>query len=135
MATQRNATKTPTRPARKRAAAPARAAAKPTSAIVELFTESDDAEIEMMPLFSIDGVEHCIPAEPDATMALRFIHRMKEGVDEYTAMDELLESLLGPDSYEALMSFRGRMSPAQLIQLMQAAQGAVMGLVEVPKGR
>lgn len=136
MASPRSATAASARPARKRAAAPPRAAAaaKPKTALLELFTEQDATEIEMVPLFSIDGVEHCIPAEPDAGMALRFIHQMKQGADEYTAMGELLEDLLGPESYQALMDFKGRMTPAQLIQLFQAAQAAVMGLVEVPKG-
>lgn len=134
MASPRNATTKTARPARKRAAAPPRAAAKPTTTLVELFTESDDTVIQMTPLFSIDGVEHCIPAEPNAGMALRFIEQMRQGTDEYTAMAELLEELLGAESYQALMDFKGRMTPQQLLQLMGAAQAAVMGLVEVPKG-
>lgn len=124
MATPRKSTASRRRPA---------SPGKPATELVELFT-TDDADVEMVPLFSIDGVEHYIPAEPNAVMALRFIDRVKNGVDEYTAMGELLEELLGPESYQALMEFKGRMTPKQLLTLMGAAQAAVMGLAEGPKG-
>lgn len=134
MATPRKTTAAP----RKRAAAPARAAAaeKPKStAPIQLFTDQADDGGEMVPLFSIDGVEHCIPAEPDAGLALRFMRRIRSGsLNEMEAMDELLESLLGPESYQALLDFKGKLTPKQLLQLMQAAQAAVMGVVEAPKG-
>jgi hypothetical protein len=123
---------------RKRTAAPARAAAaaKPKSpGLVELFTEQPDGPVEMVPLFSIDGVEYCIPAEPDAGLALRFMRQVRTGtLNEMEAMDELLENLLGPESYQALLDFKGKIPPKQLLQLMQAAQAAVMGVIEAPKG-
>jgi len=117
---------------------PTRAAAaeKPKSTVlVELFTEQPDEPVEMVPLFSIDGIEHCIPAEPDAGLALRFIRQVRSGsLNEVEAMDALLEGLLGPESYQALLDFKGKISPKQLAQLFQAAQAAVMGVVEGPKG-
>lgn len=124
-------------PARKRAAqAPkARAAAKPVStAPIKLYTDAPAAAGPMVPLFSIDDVDYLIPAEPDAMMALRYLDQIKNGVAQDTAMATLLEDLLGPEAYRGLLAFKGRMSPGQLAELFQAAQAAVVGLVEVPKG-
>lgn len=137
MATQRTATST-ARPARKRAApAPKTGAAKPTaisSAPIKLYTGKSQTDVEMVPLFSIDDVDYLIPKEPNALMALRFLGQIKQGVSQDMAMGYLLEDLLGADAYKALLAFQGHMSPAQLVELFQAAQAAVVGLVEVPKG-
>lgn len=140
MATPRKTTASATtaRPARKRATpaakpgspAPAAAGAAP----IKLYSDRAAATVEMVPLFSIDDVDYCIPKEPNALMALRYLEQVKQGVSQDMAMGYLLEDLLGRDAYRALLAYQGHMTPAQLAQLFQAAQSAVVGLVEVPKG-
>lgn len=141
MATQRTATTaTPVRPARKRATPAAKAitagAGANTSAStapIKLYTQQSNDDIEMTPLFAIDDVDYLIPKEPNAMMALRYLDQVKQGVSEEMAMAYLLEDLLGPDAYKGLLAYKGHMTPTQMAQLFQAAQSAVVGLVEVPK--
>lgn len=136
MATPRKTTAPATpRPARKRTAAAPDPQPPASSAPIKLYSAPTAAPaIEMVPLFSIDDVDHCIPKEPNALMALRFLEKVKSGASEDMAMGYLLEDLLGPESYRALLAFKGHMTPTQLGELFQAAQAAVVGLVEVPKG-
>lgn len=137
MATQRNATSpAPARPARKRAApAPKTGAAAPAStAPIKLYTQQQPVDVEMVALFSIDDVDYMIPKHPNALMALRYLEKVKVGGSTDLAMALLLEDLLGPAAYQGLLAFKGHMAPEQLAELFQAAQNAVAGLVEVPKG-
>lgn len=138
MATPRKTTATATtaRPARKRATPAAKlgSPAPASAAPIKLYSDRAAAAVEMVPLFSIDDVDYCIPKEPNALMALRYLEQVKQGLSQDMAMGYLLEDLLGRDAYRALLAYQGHMTPAQLAQLFQAAQGAVVGLVEVPKG-
>lgn len=134
MATPRKSAPAPV----KRASAPRKTAtaaqAAPVSqAPIQLFTEASREQLPMVPLFAIDGVDYLIPAEPDAGMALRYIDAVRKGTSQEAAMADLLEGLLGPASYAALLAFKGHMSPTQVAQLFQAAQSAVMGMIELPK--
>lgn len=134
MATQRTATKAaPARQPRKRAA-PAPKAEAASSAPIKLYTKKTTDTVEMVPLFSIDDVDYLIPARPNALMALRFLEEVKRTGSQDMAMGVLLEELLGAEAYQALLAFQGHMEPDELAQLFQAAQAAVVGLVEVPKG-
>jgi hypothetical protein len=134
MATQRKATTpAPTRPARKRATAPKTVAAASTAPI-KLYTKQSNDAVEMTPLFSIDDVDYLIPVEPNAIMALRYIEQVKQGLSEEMAMGYLLEDLLGAEAYMGLLAFKGHMSPKQFVELFTAAQNALVGLVEIPKG-
>lgn len=142
MATQRKATSpkpatasSTTRPRTRKAAAPKPAATPPpaSSAPIKLYTEQAASQVEMTPLFSIDDVDYLIPKEPNALMALRFLERVKQGDSQEMAMGYLLEDLLGPQSYKALLDYQGHMNGRQLAELFQAAMNAVTGLIELPK--
>jgi len=69
---------------------------------IELFSEERQAAAEKrVPLFTIDGVEYSMPAEPPAFVVLAYLKTVREKGDDVAAY-ELLENMLGEEAYEAL---------------------------------
>jgi len=56
-------------------------------------------------LFTIDDREFTVPAKPGMKVALKFLNQMKRSDNEMFGMLQLLEDMLGPEQYEALLDY------------------------------
>lgn len=79
-------------------------------------------------LFELDGREYRVPDRPRAAVALRYLRAARTG-DQAMASAQLLTDLLGADGFNALCDYDD-LEPAQLKQIMDAAQKLVMGGME-----
>jgi hypothetical protein len=100
--------------------------------LIEIVT-TDLPEIEQVPLFSIDGQVFSIPAEVDASMALRVLDAARRSGME-AAMSGALEELLGEESYQALLNCKG-LTKENLEQIMALVQEISLGGLEAAKGK
>lgn len=91
--------------------------------------EGADARV---PLFKLDGEEFTIPAQPKATIALRYLYDVRVKGEDIAA-SRLLESLLGEEGFQALMNHES-LTFTQLQQVMAVAQQVVLGAVEEAQG-
>lgn len=101
--------------------------------MIELTTDSPDtAPPKMLDLFSIDGVTYQIPAKPRVNIALKYLwHARQYGEDRAAA--ELLESLLGPKGFQALVEYDD-LKPEQFMSILAAAQTVTLGAMEAAQG-
>ncbi|RPE39741.1 hypothetical protein EDD90_2758 [Streptomyces sp. Ag109_O5-1] len=118
------------RPPRKTAPAPVVEPAEDGPEVVRLTTDPDKAEVRI-PLFSIDGKEYSIPARPRLNVALQFMHMTRKQGDT-TAMDFLLEKLLGTDGYQALREYDA-LTPEHFAKITAIASEVTLGALEAPK--
>lgn len=96
-------------------------------------TSTPNAEIETVELFSIDGQSYSIPKKPRVNLALRYLKMAREeGADAASAY--LLEQLVGPAAYDALMNYEDLTSET-LGAIMEAAQKVTLGGLEDPKAK
>jgi len=109
-------------------ARPRLAQADDLPSIVQLTTNPTPAPVEMLPLFSIDGVEHGMPAKIRPNTGLKYL-RMVRTQDANVAGAWLLEEILGADSYEALMG-HDDLEPEQLAQVMAIVERHALGQME-----
>lgn len=58
-------------------------------------------------LFTIDGEEFTIPEKPPFKVALKFMNESKRSGNEMFAALQLLEDMLGKESYDRLLDFDG----------------------------
>jgi hypothetical protein len=58
-------------------------------------------------LFTIDGEEFTIPDKPPFKVALKFLNESKRSGNEMFAALQLLEDMLGKESYAKLLDFDG----------------------------
>lgn len=79
-------------------------------------------------LFELDGREYRVPSRPRAVIALRYLRAVKKGGTELGAA-QLLTDLLGVDGFDALCDYED-LQPAQLKDIMSAAQKLTLGSVE-----
>jgi hypothetical protein len=127
---------TPRVPQDRKARAPRKATTTKVSpsgprSLVEIVT-TDQPEVELIPLFSIDGEVYSIPAEVSASMALRVLDTARrEGME--AAMSGALEELLGPDAYQALLHCKS-LTTDHLEAIMAGVQGHVLGGLDGPLG-
>ncbi len=91
--------------------------------------EQPDDEIE---LFSIDGVSYTIPAKPRVNVALKYLWHVRQ-YGEDRAAAELMESLLGPKGFQALVEYDD-LTPDQFGQILTIAQQHVLGALESVRG-
>jgi hypothetical protein len=95
-------------------------------------TEAEES-VPMVVLFKVDGVEYTTPEEPNAALLLKFMWQKK--ADEFSAIVNLFEGLLGPDQCEKLMTETERLSSDQFQALLNAATMHLAGGNEGPKGQ
>jgi hypothetical protein len=101
------------------------------SALIEIVTDQD-AIVEMVDLFSIDGTTYQMPKEISGSVPLELLHRIRtEG--EPSALSWMLQEVLGDTAYMALMGCKA-MKPNQLGAIMTVVQERVMGAMEEIRG-
>ncbi|MDQ3760971.1 MAG: hypothetical protein M3460_04530 [Actinomycetota bacterium] len=93
--------------------------------------EPDTPEDEIE-LFSIDGVAYTIPAKPRVNVALKYLWHVRQ-YGEDRAAAELMESLLGPKGFQALVEYDD-LQPEQFGQILTIAQQHVLGALEGVRG-
>lgn len=104
-----------------------KAEARPPASLVEIVT-TDEQDVELIPLFSIDGQVYSIPGEVSASMALRMLDSARrQGMEAATS--EVLEELLGSEAYQALLRCRS-LTVDHLERIMAAVQVHVLGDLE-----
>lgn len=101
--------------------------------MIELKPKTTDSSAEeRVELFSLNGTVYTIPAKPRVHLALRYLfHAKRHGVDQAAA--ELLESLIGPEGFEALTNYED-LTPEELQAVMDAAQAVTLGALEEATG-
>lgn len=104
-------------------------AAPDTRGLVEIVSVPEGDEAEPIPVFSIDGEVHTMPARFPASMALEALDRMRhEG--EISATAWMLEEAMGTESYQALKSCRA-LTSEHLKAIMDRVTNHVMGELEI----
>lgn len=117
----------PPRAPEDRKAKAVKAEAPPPASLVEIVT-TDEQDVELIPLFSIDGQVYSIPGKVSASMALRMLDSARrQGMEAATS--EVLEELLGSESYQALLRCRS-LTVNHLERIMAAVQVHVLGDLE-----
>ncbi len=100
--------------------------------MIELKTDPNAGPPEMVDLFSIDDQTYRIPAKPRVNIALRYLwHAKQYGEDRAAA--ELLEALLGPAGFEAIVNYDGLTSD-DLGNIMEIATKHTLGALDDIKG-
>jgi len=94
-------------------------------------SKRDPASEERVPLFKLDGKTYTIPKNPKAATALRYLYELRHNNGD-AAAGQMLEDLLGEESYVALMN--SDITMPQLTQVMKAAEQHLMGSIEEPVG-
>lgn len=90
-----------------------------------------DREDDKAEAFNIDGVSYYIDRHPRLNKALRHLHITRTQGTE-AAIDYMLETLLGAEGYEALMSFDD-LELEDLQRVIMMATQIMNGAVEGPK--
>lgn len=96
--------------------------------MLELVTQDQPADVELIPLFSIDGKEYGIPKHVDMSIVLRTLKNMRNS-SEMEALGQMLEELLGAEAYDALSNYKG-LTGEHLKQLMDTVTEHAMGQLE-----
>lgn len=60
---------------------------------------------ERIHIFTIDDVEYTMPAKVRPTVGLKYMRDLQRGVDAQVANANLLEAVLGTETYEALVDY------------------------------
>lgn len=101
--------------------------------MIELKTSTDAGPPDLVDLFSIDETTYQIPAKPRVNIALRYLwHAKQHGEDRAAA--ELLEALLGPAGFEALVNYDD-LAPGDLEKIMEVATKHTLGALDDIKGK
>ena len=105
--------------------------------ILRFTTKAADAPEVRIPLFSIDGREYTIPAEPNLTVGLK-AYRLAASVPnldagEAIALNFILTEMLGADGYDALLSYED-ITREQFAKVAEICRGLTLGQIEDPKG-
>ncbi|MFC5947078.1 hypothetical protein ACFQH9_02145 [Pseudonocardia lutea] len=120
------------RTSRKKATAPVGLKDLPTEPIV-LGGESDEQEVEMVDLFTVNGVTYSIPKRPPVNIALGFLRDVrKEGPT--LAEAALMERLIGEEGYDALVNYPG-LTTEQMEQISDRVMTVTLGAMEASKGK
>lgn len=70
-----------------------------------IIVKSSGEKQDRIVLFTIDDQEFTVPAKPGMKIALKFLNQMKKSDNEMFGMLQLLEDMLGPDQYDALLNY------------------------------
>lgn len=70
-----------------------------------IIVKSKNEKKDKIVLFTIDDQEFTVPAKPGMRVALKFMNQMKKSNNEMYGMLQLLEDMLGPEQYEALLDY------------------------------
>jgi len=100
--------------------------------MIELTRPVGDSEVEMVPLFSIDGKEYRVPAKPRVNVALKYLTNAREHGEQMAQM-MLLEDLLGAEGYKALAEYDD-LTAEQLSQVADLAAKLTLGQLESGNG-
>ena len=73
--------------------------------VIEL--KSNETKGNRVVLYTIDGEEFTIPEKPPFKVALKFMNESKRSGNEMFAALQLLEDMLGKESYDKLLDFDG----------------------------
>ena len=87
-----------------------------------------DAEVKMVKLFEIDGIDYLVPAEPDAGLALDVIDDTAQ-YGEVVANMRMLRRVIGDEGYQALKDC-GALKGRHLAALSDAVTKLVLGSLE-----
>lgn len=98
--------------------------------ILALVTDKDRGEPEMREVFTLDGKVWRMRAIAPVNVSLRYLHLARTR-GWALARDYMLEALLEPGAYEALMMFQD-LTAEHLDQVVDAASAVMVGRVEVP---
>lgn len=94
--------------------------------------EAEDVEpVERIDVFSLDGVTYSIPAQQNASFALRYLQYVKEHGEDAAAA-YLMELMLGEEGYAALASYEN-LTDTQLLTVFQACLETALGAMAGPK--
>jgi hypothetical protein len=83
-------------------------------------------------LFTLNGVDYLIDAEPDASLVLQYLLIVSSRGQE-AASAILLQGVLGEEAYQALMNYKG-LTMGMLSAVMKAVQTHVLGSAETAGG-
>lgn len=82
-------------------------------------------------LFYIDDVLYTAPAKVSTNVALRYLNiQRKQGLE--SAIDYMLETLLGAEGYNALLSYED-LEDEDLLAVVKKATSIMLGQLEAPK--
>jgi hypothetical protein len=90
--------------------------------------KSEGAVVEMIDLFSIDGVMYQMPAKPRVNIALQYLNDART-VGPEAAQMMLLEKMLGEKGYKALSEYDD-LTADNLTEIMAVVQKHTMGALE-----
>jgi hypothetical protein len=93
---------------------------------------TDEFEVGTIALFYIDDVEYRIPDRFPASLALRYLKRLRE-VGEEAAVGWMLEDTIGTEAYEALMGY-DKLTDENMEHIMKVVSKLLLGSLEAPKG-
>ena len=91
-----------------------------------------EIEQETAHLFTLNGIDYHVVANPPASIGLRYLH-MSRAQDQITAQGWLLETLLGEEAYTALMNY-DRLTNQILEQVVGAVVKLTLGALEATNG-
>lgn len=102
--------------------------------MIELKSTGDQsAEAETVVLFSLDGVEHRVPAKPRVNLALQYLNDVRSQ-GQFLADLALLEKLAGAEAY-AVLSNHDDLTAEQFNAVNDYAVRLCLGsLEETPQG-
>lgn len=99
--------------------------------VLRFSTTEEEAVEEREPLFYIDDREYTIPKVMPTNDALSCLHVFRTQGNLF-ATDHLLETLLGKEGYEALLSYK-KLKPEDLQAIIEIATERMLGSAEPPK--
>jgi hypothetical protein len=102
--------------------------------ILVLSTKKDAApERRKVPLFELDGVTYTVDNPQPPNVGLRYLHKLNHDGPQ-VAYAFMLEAMLGPAGYAALMGF-DKLKPEHLDRLIQDSLEILLGSHDGPKGQ
>ncbi len=95
--------------------------------MIDLVT-TPEAEIEQVPIFSIDGKVFTISAKPRANVGLKYLRDIRDA-DPIVAKANMMVAMMGEEAYNALCDFDG-LTPDQLSAIENEITEKALGAVE-----
>lgn len=95
---------------------------------IELPASTIETVTDTVCLFTLDGYEYHVPAQPRAAIAVRYLRNVKRKSADFAAAT-LLEELLGVDGFDALCEYDA-LTGDQFKDILAAAQKLAMGSFE-----
>lgn len=99
--------------------------------MLELRTSTSEEQVEVLPLFSIDGTVYSVPTNPSPAMGLKYMKLLRTQ-GSMIADGWALEEMLGTEAYDALSEFKG-LTVEDLEQLKEIVGKHMLGSLEEPE--